>query len=163
VTSPLRTLLDLAATLDPADLERTVNEAQVLRLVGAHDLAVAGRHGAPKLRAAARIEPRITRSRLERAMLALVRRAGLPVPETSVLIHDQLVDFYWPDHRLVVETDGYDVHATRARFEADRARDARLVAAGYVVLRFTWRQLEEEPEVVAARLAAALALSASAA
>jgi very-short-patch-repair endonuclease len=70
------------------------------------------------------------------------------------------VDFLWPEQRLIVETDGFGAHGTRRAFERDRQRDARLQAAGYRVLRFTWRQLLDEPEVVAARLAAALALSA---
>jgi very-short-patch-repair endonuclease len=58
------------------------------------------------------------------------------------------VDFLWRAERLVVETDGRASHATRAAFERDRARDARLTVAGYRVVRFTYRQVIHEPEVV---------------
>ncbi len=64
---------------------------------------------------------------------------------------------------LVVEVDGYPFHGGRAAFESDRARDATLVAAGYRVVRFTAVQLRDEPLVVIARLAAALAVTRAAA
>jgi very-short-patch-repair endonuclease len=62
-----------------------------------------------------------------------------------------------PSTRVIVEVDGFHAHGSRLRFETDRSRDTALLAAGYRVLRFTWRQLSEEPEVVAARLAVVLA------
>jgi very-short-patch-repair endonuclease len=49
------------------------------------------------------------------------------------------VDFFWPTHNLIVETDSWQTHGDRAAFERDRARDAALAAAGYRVVRFTWR------------------------
>ena len=66
------------------------------------------------------------------------------------------VDFLWPEQRLIVEVDGFAFYSTRAAFERDRARDRALQAAGYVVLRITWRQLIDEPEAVVAELAGAL-------
>jgi very-short-patch-repair endonuclease len=68
-------------------------------------------------------------------------------------------DIYFPAHRLVVETDGWDTHGTRQASEDDRAKDAALTAAGYTVLRFTWRQLRDEPQTVADRLKAVLSYS----
>ena len=68
------------------------------------------------------------------------------------------VDCYFPTHRPVVETDGWDTHRTRRAFEDGRAKDAALTAAGYIVLRFTWRQLRDEPATVADRIRAVLAL-----
>ena len=59
------------------------------------------------------------------------------------------VDFSWPDHRLIVETDGRAAHGDRAAFESDRRRDQQLVAAGWRVVRFTWRQVAREPRAVA--------------
>ena len=59
------------------------------------------------------------------------------------------MDFLWPEHRLVVETDGFEHHGTREAFERDRARDADLQARGYRVLRFTHRQVVSEPRKVA--------------
>jgi very-short-patch-repair endonuclease len=166
VTTPARTLLDVAASIgDPRRLARLVNEAQVQRLVSAASLRAtieAHRHhrGAGALAAAVADEPRLTRSEAEDRMLALIRRIGLPTPRTNVRVLGHEVDFLWPRERLIVETDGYGSHGTRGAFERDRHRDARLQAAGYRVLRFTWWQLVNEPEVVAARLAAMLAVSA---
>ena len=59
------------------------------------------------------------------------------------------VDFLWPRQRVIVETDSHRHHGTRAAFERDRERDARLTAAGYRVVRFTWRQVIEQPAFVA--------------
>ena len=100
---------------------------------------------------AATIEPDLTRSELERRFLQLCRRHRLPSPEVNARVGDHVVDFVWRRSGLIVETDGYRYHRGRATFEHDHARQARLVAAGYEVLRFTWRQLIDDPtEVVAA-------------
>ena len=67
------------------------------------------------------------------------------------------VDFLWREQQLVVETDGYAFHSTRGSFERDRRKDQELQAAGWRVIRFTWRQVTGEPEAVIAALAVALA------
>jgi very-short-patch-repair endonuclease len=90
-------------------------------------------------------------------MLRLVARAGLPQPATNARVAGVEVDFLWAPERLVAETDGWGAHGHRQAFERDRARDARLQVLGYSVLRFTWRQLQTEPLLVAARLAGVLA------
>jgi very-short-patch-repair endonuclease len=77
-----------------------------------------------------------------------VRDAGLPEPLVNESLaapdHPRLeVDFYWPTHHLIVETDGWDTHHTRAAFEADRRRDAALQADGWRVVRFTWHEPRE--------------------
>ena len=59
------------------------------------------------------------------------------------------VDFYWPEHNLIVETDGAATHLTPTAFEHDRHRDAQLTADGHRVIRITWRQLTEQPHEVA--------------
>ena len=76
----------------------------------------------------------------------------------NVRVAGHEVDVLWPDAKLVVEVDGYAFHSTRAAFERDRRRDGELQAAGYRVLRLTWRQLADEPEAVVASLARTLAL-----
>ena len=86
-----------------------------------------------------------------------MRVAGLPAPLTNSHVAGLEVDLLWREQRLVVEVDGYAFHVSRAAFERDRRRDARLLAAGYRVLRVTWRQLAHEPERVIAVIAAALA------
>ena len=60
---------------------------------------------------------------------------------------------------VVVETDGAATHLTARAFEADRARDAELGAAGYRVIRFTWRQICDRPRWVAHTLGEILTAS----
>jgi len=141
VTTPEQTLHDLR---HHEEIERLTSEALYLHLI---DRATAP-GAAP------------TRSELERAMRRLVRAARLPQPICQHPIGPYTADFYWPDNQLVAETDGYDGHGHRSAFEHDRARDAWLLANGYVVIRFTWAQITHEPSVVIARLAAVLARTA---
>ena len=120
-----------------------MQEAQVRGLVTAEQLrrrAVAVR-GAPALRAALALEPALTRSEAERRLLALIRAAELPRPQTNARIGPYEVDAVWSQARVVVEVDGYAFHGTRAAFERDRRRDADLAARRFAVLRFTWREL----------------------
>ena len=113
--------------------------------------------GAAALKAAIRTDPALTRSEAERRLLELVRAARLPKPEANARLLGWEVDLVWRDARLVVEVDGYAFHSSRSSFERDRRKDAELIAAGYRVLRFTWRQIADEPAAVIAILAAALA------
>lgn len=98
-----------------------------------------------------------TRSDLERDFLRLCRRYGLPMPEANVRIGRWTVDFLWRVERLAVETDSWRFHAGSVAFEDDHARDVDLRRRGYAVHRFTEHQVREQPELVAADLAAALA------
>ena len=158
VTTPLRTLLDLAATDHPG-LELAVQEAQVLRLVTAKQLstlAASGRHGAARLRAPLTDRPGFTRSDAERRLRTLLLKAQLPPAHHNVRVEGHEVDAFWLEHRLILEVDGYAAHGHRAAFERDRERDQHFAAAGYRVVRVTWRQLTTAPEAIAARLGAAL-------
>ena len=154
LTNPARTLHDMATLLPQHQLDRAVEEAQVLRLVTRKELEQLPSR--PAVKSALRTEPALTRSEAERKLLELVRAARLPRPETNVHVAGYEVDFLWRDHRLVVEVDGFAFHASRTAFERDRARDATLQAAGYRVVRLTWRQLTDEPHAVVARLASLL-------
>jgi very-short-patch-repair endonuclease len=161
VTSPARTLLDLAAATNRRDLARVTEEAQVQRRVSTHSLneqfsRYPTHRGRAALRHVIRADPALTRSEAERILLELIRTARLPAPEANVELRGWEVDFIWRDRKLVVEVDGYAFHASRRSFERDRRRDRELQAAGYRVLRFTWRELTEEREAVVAALAAVL-------
>ena len=163
VTTPARTLLDLAATTSSAGLERLTEEAQVQGIVTRDELLAALRRGAgrPGVRKLREVvgpddEPTFTRSEAERRLRRLIRAADLPAARTNVRVAGWLVDAVWHRQRLVVEVDGYQFHRTRAKFERDRRRDGRLLMAGYRVLRITWRQLTREPELVVAMIATAL-------
>jgi very-short-patch-repair endonuclease len=163
VTTPARTLLDLSPSMPERALDRLVEEAQVQRLI-TRDLLLAaidaGRNR-PGVRKLATIvgdpsEPAFTRSEAERRLVELVRAAGLPQPRTNVRIAGYEVDAVWPRHKLIVEVDGWAYHRTQPAFERDRARDGRLLVAGYRTLRITWRQLTRERDRVIAMLAALL-------
>lgn len=115
--------------------------------------------GGPALRRALRayqVEWEWTRGELERRALALFGAAGMSRPDVNAWIAVSgdgcEVDFSWPSLRLAVEADGWETHGDRRAFEEDRRRDAALVAAGWRVLRFTWRQVVHEPEAVVAIL-----------
>jgi hypothetical protein len=99
----------------------------------------------------------LTFSELERDMLAVCDSRGLPHPVSNKMLHGHRVDFHWADTPVMVEADSWRWHRSRARFEADRLRDQELVLAGYVVVRVTHRQLQQQPAVVADRVARLLA------
>jgi very-short-patch-repair endonuclease len=163
VTTPARTLVDLAATTSRGDLERLAEEILFQRLASTAEIIDAigrgaGRPGVRKLRAIADLldEASFTRSEAERRLKTLLRGAGLPMPRMNVKRAGWEVDAVWDRQRLVVEVDGYRSHGIRPQFERDRTKDAQMMLAGYRVLRFTWRQITREPTVVIATIAAAL-------
>jgi very-short-patch-repair endonuclease len=158
LTTPTRTLIDLAPHLRQHELDRATEQVQVLKLATRDEIAAQldKQRGVKALRAALFDEPALTRSEAERRLLDLVREAGLPRPETNVKVDGCEVDLLWRAQRLIVEVDGYAFHGGRAAFERDRRRDAALQAAGYRVVRFTWRQITGEPHAVVARLATLL-------
>jgi very-short-patch-repair endonuclease len=156
VTTLARTLVDLASTLDARALARVLNEARIrYRLHDATLEAALGalprRKGTPQLRALLDRNDAPTRSALEDRFLELVTRHGLPRPEVNQRVAGYEVDMLWREARLIVELDGHRYH--RTRFEQDRERDAELIAAGYRVMRVTWRRVVESPAREAARLA----------
>ena len=160
VTSPAQTLLDLAASKSP-HLEHAFIEAHGARLVSQHELERAIKRTGPKrgvrvLRALIGANASgFTRSKAERKLRALLRAAHLPEPRTNDTVLGYLVDCHWPQHRLIVEFDGFGFHGHRPAFETDRRRDAALVAAGYAVIRITWLRLTTEPYAVLAEVAGA--------
>ena len=165
VTSVARTILDQAETLQPHELANLVTEFESRRLfdLRALERTIArnpGRRGIKPLRAllAGYSEPAVTRSEAEKLLLRVCAGAGLPRPQTNLIVAGHRVDALWPEQRLVVEVDSRTHHMTAAAFEDDRRRDADLMLAGYRVLRLTWRRLRYEPEAVVATLRALLGL-----
>jgi very-short-patch-repair endonuclease len=165
VTTPARTLLDLAQVLTPHQLERAITEAEIRRLTSPHPLdALVARHAGGRgtatlkriLEGLHEIGETITRSELEDRFLGLLDAHDLPRPRTNRKIGAIEADAVWPRQRLIAELDGFATHATRAAFEKDRARDRALQVAGWRVVRITWRQLREDPATIAAQLEALL-------
>ena len=91
----------------------------------------------------------LTRSELEERFLALCRRFRIPLPEVNVSIGPFVADFLWPEHRVIVETDGWKYHRGRDVFESDHERDLWFQQRGYEVIRLTHRQIAENPRSVA--------------
>ena len=159
-TTVARTLVDLGDVVDTRSLEQAVDQAEALRLFDLRAveevLARAGRRRGVGLLGAVLAElsaPAFTESEFEERFLALCRGASLPSPEVQawIVFEDGTsfrADFLWRARSLVVETDGYAFHSSRGAFERDRRRDQRLKLAGYEVIRFTWREIADEPERV---------------
>jgi very-short-patch-repair endonuclease len=161
VTTPSRTIVDLAATLKGRALREVVERAQDLRRFDPIDIRDALAR-APRRPGTRRLDDLITliapdednaRSHLERLFLALIREANLPKPTANHEIAGRRRDFAWPDQRLVVETDGYRYHASRTAKRRDNRRDRRLTALGWRTARFTYEEVAFEPGVVGAEVA----------
>jgi very-short-patch-repair endonuclease len=156
VTTPARTVLDLAGVLRRRQLERTLDQAAFLG-INLSDLAPRrGKRGAAVLRAVLTQHDAgstWTRSRLEERMLALCRATRLPRPRVNCEVEGFEVDFHWPEQLLVVEIDDWSSHGGRGAFERDRVRDAVLVEAGWRVVRITRARLARDPKGVADLLA----------
>jgi very-short-patch-repair endonuclease len=150
ITTPARTIIDLARTLSGRPLEHMIDLADQRGLIDFDDLRQAN---SVSLQAVlSRYSSAPTRSELEERFLRLCDDHGITRPETNARIEGIEVDFVWRARRLVVEVDGYTYHRSPTAFESDRAKDVTLKLAGWQVLRFTWRQLAERRAWVAAAI-----------
>jgi predicted transcriptional regulator of viral defense system len=164
VTTVERTLSDIAGRHDARQMEHALVAADRSRRLNWEELERVleqskGRKGRARLRrVAARVDPRAADavSPLEVDFLALCQRADLPLPQVNVVVMDRVVDFLWPDAKVIVETDGYAFHGDRRSFERDRESTVMLTAAGYAVHRMTYRMLKSNPEPVLRLLRSAL-------
>jgi REase_MTES_1575/Transcriptional regulator, AbiEi antitoxin len=157
VTSPARTILDIAPRLSKAQLARTLNEARLsrhLRLNAVEELLARNllHPGTRLLKPLSESPTGPTRSEFEDRFIAFAHDHGLPAPLVNAHVAGYEVDILFPDHRVIVELDGWSFHSNRTSFERDRDRDAALLAAGYVTVRITWERLTHSPAREAARL-----------
>jgi len=158
VTNVPRTLLDLAMVETAARLETAIGRAEGLKFPRGPSVTVLierypRRRGVAALRRILGLdEIEITRSELELRFLDFLDRRGLPRPDVNARVRvagrTLEVDCYWPEFALVVELDGRLHHSGPRPFEADRARDMALVAAGLRSARVTWRRLHDEPDLL---------------
>ena len=162
VTSPARTLIDLADFGKRRLLERAIDQAEFHRLhlpLGDVHHRVRRRPRSRLLRAVIAEHvagSTITESEAEELFLALVRRAGLPAPEPQVQLWGRRRDFVFRRARVVVEIDGRQAHDRAGAFERDAVRDAEVVVNGYRPLRFTRRAVRFDPTYVEQTLRAVL-------
>lgn len=149
VTNLARTVLDLADVLRPHDLARVIHEAEVMGLEpAALDAAKHRARGRSTRALDAALDGHRPRSprEIENKLEAIALRAGLNNPQRNVILEVDRREFeldrYYPHLRLCLEADGYGVHRTRKKFNADRRRDRILkIAAGITVLRYTWEDV----------------------
>lgn len=143
---------DGATFLDRALQRRRVLPAQLQRAycrnAGAHGMAAAHRLLVAALDRAD--------SRLERALLRLLRDAGIGGFVTGHPFRAGPIDVAFPAHRVAVELDGWAWHTDPTRFAADRAKGNALVADGWTLLRFTWRDVTGHPDRTLATIHRAL-------
>jgi very-short-patch-repair endonuclease len=157
VTSPERTLVDLAAALSPGDLKRAYERAEELRIVDHLKLgaAVERSANAPRignLRELLGYDPapiNEARAELEKHFYRVVTNAGLPPYSRNVVVEGFEVDAYWPGAALVVELQGCAYHSDRETFIRDHRKNAALQAAGNRVLPVTDDGLRRPAELVA--------------
>ena len=174
VTTVARTLVDLAGILSLKALRKVVGRAAIRRRLDlqAVDLAI---YNAKRRRGLKALElalvpyrtkdgkPLDVRSDFETLVLPELLDRGLPRPHCNSPLHIDgerfLIDFLWEDARVIVETDGRETHETPTAFQSDRRRDQFLAAAGYRVLRVTWKQIHGEGDAVLRRVSQALSLA----
>jgi very-short-patch-repair endonuclease len=158
-TSPARTALDIAGRVTFGTLTRAVNDGRHAGFLHAGALKdiverSKGHRGVKALRELALPAQRQapTRSQFEDDFLAFAKRYRLPTPLVNVKVAGHVVDAYFPDHKLVVELDGWEFHHDRAAFNNDRDRDADLLAIEHATVRITSERLDHTPAQEAARL-----------
>ena len=162
VTPVARTLMDHATTASLDEVRRTLSEADYRGLLDVRELerrSGKGRAGSATMRMALqRHQPRFAhaRSDLEIPLIRFCEHYGFPMPNINVIVAGCEVDAVWEENRVVVEVDGGPAHSGPDRMEKDRHWDLVLRARGYTILRYTWRQLTERTDEVAADLARAL-------
>jgi hypothetical protein len=165
VTSPARTLLDLATVLPERALRRAARQAQALKLVTIRELReitdrCSGHHGAAKLRKVVADGPAPTRSPLEDVLLDLLDGAGLERPEINAPLRlggeTIIPDALWRERRLAIEADSVTWHDHKLTRENDARKQAILEAHGWRVLRITHEQAKRQPRQTLARIRNAL-------
>lgn len=171
VVAPSRALIQIAAATDAKRLTAALDGALrdglttedfLHRRIGA--LRTSGRYGVPRLLAVME-GSEITRggqSWLEREVLSLLDRAGLPLPATQVHLGQRgntltRVDFRFEGTPIVIEALGYRWHRTGAQMRIDSDRMNRLQLDGFLVLQFTYSRVVDDPAGVIRETTEALA------
>jgi hypothetical protein len=172
VTSAARTAVDLAAVISPQALGRSLDELVRLKRTTNEEvddllgiLARKGKPGVINLRRVldVRLERTgVSESELERRLLDVIERAGLPTPDLQyrpdwLRSVNGRVDMSYPDALLVIEGDSRGWHGDEATFQSDRERDNLAQLAGWRILRFTWTDITNRPSYVASTVRSALA------
>ncbi|HWI23014.1 MAG TPA: type IV toxin-antitoxin system AbiEi family antitoxin domain-containing protein [Baekduia sp.] len=153
VTTVARTIMDLAPLCPIQELRRMLHEAEVARLTDRVDvyerlMLTPAARGARRLKRVLATNAAPSKHELERRFHQLIAGKGIHAPRRNsvVEIRGEIfeVDAWWPEHRLVVELDGFAVHGTRTKFESDRRRDELFLTEGIHVVRVTWLRVTRD-------------------
>ncbi|MEZ5155792.1 MAG: DUF559 domain-containing protein [Solirubrobacterales bacterium] len=160
VTTVPRTLLDLAETEPYERVQSIAEEAERRELLDLRAIRDCmdrnpGRRGhAPLARLLDEyLSAAGSHEGIEMEFIRFLADYGLPEPQRNVLVSGLVVDFWWPDARLVAELDSRAFHAHWSQAERDRERDARLLREGIHTLRVTARRLRRDRPGLAADIA----------
>lgn len=158
VTTPLRTVLDCARTLEPSEAVAIADSALRQGMVGHRELKASaagtwGRGAGRLRRVVAWCDPHCG-SVLESALRVLLAEHGLHPPCSQFPMrslsgrHLATVDFAWPGLRVIVEADGFAYHRDRKAYRRDRELGNACTLAGRRLLRFSWEDVFLHPEYV---------------
>jgi hypothetical protein len=151
ITTPERTLVDIAAHVDRRALARAVREAFRLGCTSPPAVLIAlaahrGRRGTRTLRD---VIARYTglplhraRSDAEALAIVLLNEAVRPIPLLNARVAGEEADLVWPDHRLIVELDGPQFHLDAGE---DLRKQAAWEAAGWTVRRLPTDDVYQHP------------------
>ncbi|WP_433184007.1 DUF559 domain-containing protein [Actinoallomurus sp. CA-150999] len=158
VTTPFRTVLDCARTLEPAEAVVIADSAVRQALVSSADLRHAANEargrGAGRLRHVLDCCDPGSESVLESALRMLLIEQGIRPPRTQYEMraasgrHLATVDFAWPDLRVIVEADGFAYHRDRKAYLRDRTLGNACTLADWRLLRFSWEDVFRHPAYV---------------
>lgn len=166
ITSPIRTLLDIARSRQASCLDSAVNEALILGVVKDHELERLVLDS-PSRRGICLLERQLvdkgyTRSAAEEKMRKLIKAHGLPPAIANTHVAGYEVDFLWPGFDVIVEVDGFKFHRTRLKSDRDTLKTGSLQDAGYTVIRVNWTLISESPDKVAGWIRSAIAAKSTA-
>jgi len=176
VTTPARTVIDIASVCPPEVVEGAFDDALRRKLISiprirwrlAEIEGGGGRPGVSLVRSLvqARTKGAVPQSVLETRLLRTMTQAGIPKPETQHKIRDgngqiAIVDFAFPREKVAVEADGYRWHSGRIQWQKDLARRNRLSSLGWRVLHVTWDDVMNRTDSVIESIVRALGRSAT--
>lgn len=169
VTTAVRTIVDLGASASLGQVARALDEglrasAFTLEEIDQYIRRVAkpGRTGVGTIRPLVKERlswSQLSESALEDRFLSLIRRNGLPSPDSQYSLSDEnggfvgRFDFAYPQARVLIELDSERWHMDAASFQRDRQKQNAAHAMGWVVYRFTWRQISARPDDIINTLA----------
>lgn len=164
ITTPVRTVVDLAGSLPQRRFEFVLDEARRRRLVAERPLREAlnrlGRQGRPGIKLlrhildAGELSLPVPGSPFERRFIQFLDRRSLPEADRQFVIRDDRgqfvaqVDFAYPDLKIAIECDSKKHHFGVDDWEHDVARRSKLAALGWLVIHVSWHMLIHEPDEV---------------